>query len=170
MLAVCKTMGSAQKEQPLSRRASRATRRCNRSSRPAPLEPKRSLFCQRPLTRLLLHHPQPTHRSQSRGQLHRSRGRLRARCRPQGDADHQPRVRLNLEPALECSLLCQRPLTLLTTSHTPLLAVCEATGLVPREQPLSPRASRATRRCDRWSGLLGARPRAPSICLFVSAR
>ena len=50
-------------------------------------------LCQRPLTRLLSHHPHPTPRSQSRRQRHRNRGRLRARCRPQGDEDHQPRVR-----------------------------------------------------------------------------
>ena len=50
-----------------------------------------------------------------------------------------------------------------TPHHQPhsLLAVCEATASVPREQPLSPRASSATRRCNRWSGPLGARTRAP---------
>ena len=46
-----------------------------------------------------------------------------------------------------CSPFCQRPLTLLTTSHTPLLAVCEGTASVPREQPLSRGASRATQHC-----------------------
>jgi hypothetical protein len=45
------------------------------------------------LTRLLSHHPHPTPRSQSRTQLDRRPGCLRARCNPQGDTDHQPKVR-----------------------------------------------------------------------------
>jgi hypothetical protein len=45
------------------------------------------------LTRLLSHYPHPTPRSQSRKQQHRRPGRRRARCRPQGDADHQLGVR-----------------------------------------------------------------------------
>ena len=49
------------------------------------------LLCQRPLTCLLtLPPPIPL---QSRGKWHRAQGRLRARCYPQGDTDHQPRVR-----------------------------------------------------------------------------
>jgi len=55
--------------------------------------PECSLSCQRPLTCLLSHHSHPTPRSQSLQQQHRSRGRLRARRHPQGDAAHQLRVR-----------------------------------------------------------------------------
>ena len=53
---------------------------------PAPCSP----FCQRPLTRLL---SRRSHRSQSRIQQHGRQGRLRARCRPQGDEDDRPQVR-----------------------------------------------------------------------------
>ena len=53
--------------------------------------PECSLSRQRPLTCLLtLPPPIPL---QSRGKQHRAQGRLRARCYPQGDTDHQPRVR-----------------------------------------------------------------------------
>ena len=75
---------------------------------------------------------------------------------------------LECAAAPKCSPLCQRPLTLLTTSHTPLLAVCEITSSVPREQPLSPRASRATRRCNCWSRPLGART-SSQVFAFLSA-
>jgi hypothetical protein len=77
-------------------------------------------------------------------------------------------VSLECAAAPECSLSRQRPLTLLTTSHTPLLAVCERTSSVPREQPLSPRASRATRRCNYWSRPLGART-SSQVFAFLSA-
>ena len=50
------------------------------------------LLCQRPLTRLLSHRSYPAPRLQYWGQRHRSRGRLRARRHPQGDADHHPGV------------------------------------------------------------------------------
>ena len=68
----------------------------------------------------------------------------------------------------EClhSPLCQCPLTLLTTSHTPLLVVCKAMASITREQPLLPRASSATRRCNRWSRTLGTRTRAPECLPF----
>ena len=62
-------------------------------------------------------------------------------CRPQRDKDHQTQVcRRPIR-----SLSCQCPLTLLTHIHTPLPAACEKIDLVPVEEPLSPRASRATR-------------------------
>ena len=51
----------------------------------------RLLLCQRPLTRLY-HLSHPAHRLQYRGQCHRSRGHLRARCHPQGDNDLHPEV------------------------------------------------------------------------------
>ena len=73
------------------------------------------------------------------------------------------------EPAHECWPFCQRPLTLLTTSHTPLLAVCEATASVPREQPLSRGASRATQRCKCSSKPPPTRT-SLSVRLCVSAR
>ena len=54
--------------------------------------PECSLSCQRPLTRLLSHHSRSAPRSQSLLQQHRARGRLRARCRAQGDADRRTQV------------------------------------------------------------------------------
>ena len=69
----------------------------------------------------------------------------------------------------KCSLMCQRPLTLLTTSHTPLLAVCSSTASVPREQPLSRGASRATQRCKCSSKPPPTRT-SLSVRLSVSAR
>jgi hypothetical protein len=55
-------------------------------------------------------------------------------------------------PPPECSPFRQRPLTLLnTTASTPVLAVCDETTSVPKEQLLSRRASRATRHCNPWS-------------------
>ena len=56
--AVSRTTGSVPKEEPLSRRVSGATRRCNRSSKPSgPLKPalKCLPWCQRPLTLLSTH-------------------------------------------------------------------------------------------------------------------
>ena len=55
--------------------------------------PECSLWCQRPLTRLLSNRFHRAPRSQSRTQLTRSRGRHCAGCRPQRDEDHQPQVR-----------------------------------------------------------------------------
>ena len=73
------------------------------------------------------------------------------------------------QPHQAIAFASQRPLTLLTASSTPLLAVCKESASVPREQPLSPRASRATRRCKSWSRPLGAEPEPPRVCLSVSA-
>ena len=162
MLTVCKTMGSAQKEQPLSRRASRATRRCNRSSRPASLEPKRSLLCQRPLTLLPPHRSNLTHALQYRVQRVRSRGRLRARSHPQGDDDHQTRVRCH---PIVFAFLCQRPLTALSTHPVLMLTVSRETGSAPKEELLSPRDSRATPRCNRWSRLAPLEPKSVRFCV-----
>ena len=68
-------------------------------------------MCQRPLTRLLLsHHLRSSPHPQSLQQQHRSQGRLRARCRPQGDDDNPSRVRCC--PRVFASVHCQRPLTL----------------------------------------------------------
>ena len=55
--------------------------------------PKCLLSCQRPLTRLHSHRSHPAPRSQSLQQRHWRQGRLRARCHPQQDEDHQPEVR-----------------------------------------------------------------------------
>ena len=65
VLAVCDSTTSVPKEEPLSRRASRATRRCNRSSKPpasrtSSCECSLSLWCQRPLTQLTHPPPNPT--------------------------------------------------------------------------------------------------------------
>ena len=49
-----------------------------------------------------------------------------------------------------------------------MLAVCRATGSVPKEEPLSPRASRAIRHCNRSSGPPGART-GSRVFAFVSA-
>jgi hypothetical protein len=107
-------------------------------------------LCQRPLTRSLTVPILPL-AWQSRGQQHQSRWRLRARCRPQGDDDHQPKVRrlrvfafvmsapidtlasFSLSPLLpspaaqKCLLPCQRPLTLLLSHGS--LACNELCGL-----------------------------------------
>ena len=71
-----------------------------------------AFLSERPLTRRS-HLSHPAHRLQYRGQCHRSRGHLRARCHPQGDYDLQPQVRRRPMG----SLLCQRPLTLLISHH-----------------------------------------------------
>jgi hypothetical protein len=62
------------------------------------------------LTRLLSHrsHPAPFWLAQYRREPHRRRGRLRARRHPQGDKDYHPGVS---HRPIECSLLCQCPLT-----------------------------------------------------------
>ena len=95
-----------------------------------------------------------THPSQYRKQLHRIRGRLRARCRPQGDADHQSQVRRRTlvfafvsEPADKLALLlyplCSSFTVLGTTasptrpsrrSKTPRAAVSASTS---SKRPLS---------------------------------
>ena len=54
--------------------------------------PEARAFCQHPMTRACSLTAR-THPLQSHAQWHRARGRLRARCRPQGDDDHQPQVR-----------------------------------------------------------------------------
>ena len=131
--------------------------------------PKRSPFCQRPLTLL------PSFGSLCGNQLCGIDQRGNGTYTTEGIAKLCEVLKGSGVTSLECAaapqrlLSCQRPLTLLTTSHTPLLAVCEATASVPREQPLSPRASRATRRCNRSSRPLGARTRAPE-CLPLCQR
>jgi len=68
-------------------------------------------------------------------------------------------TKLKCAAAPECSLSCQRPLTPLSThlcSH--MLAVSRKTIYSLKEEPLSPRASRATPRCNRLS-----RPPGPQI-------
>jgi hypothetical protein len=103
--------------------------------------PECSLLCQRPLTRFLTVLILPL-AWQSRGQQNQSRWRLRARCCPQGDDDHQPKVRrlrvvafvmsapidtlasFSLSPLLpspaaqKCLLPCQRPLTRLLSHYS----------------------------------------------------
>ena len=73
-------------------------------------------------------------------------------------------------PPPECLLLCQRPLTRLTTRLCTPPAVLGPTNSVPKEEPRLPRASRATRSCSRSSRLLGHSNRLPSVCFYVSAR
>ena len=69
----------------------------------------------------------------------------------------------------EYSLSCQRPLTPLTApTSVPVLAVCDKTTSVPKEELLSRRVSRVTRRCSRWSRLPGIEP-APE-CLLMCQR
>ena len=81
------------------------------------------------------------------------------------------RVRLWLEPTLECSPFCQRPLTALLSSApapAPMLAVSRKTDSALKEEPLSPRDSRATPRCNRWSRPLGTQT-SPRVFAIVSA-
>ena len=59
-------------------------------------------------------------------------------------------------------------MTLSAPASAPVLAVCKATGSVPKEELLSPRASRATLRCNRSSRPLGART-GSRMFAFVSA-
>ena len=67
------------------------------------------------------------------------------------------------------SLLCQGPLTPLTApTSVPVLAVCEKTTSVRKEELLSRRVSRVTRRCSRWSRPPGIEP-APE-CLLMCQR
>ena len=49
-----------------------------------------------------------------------------------------------------------------------MLAVCTTTASAPKEELLSQRASRATRRCNRWSRPLGART-SYGVFAFLSA-
>ena len=70
-----------------------SSRRLRSPTSSAPPHPECSLSCQRPLTLLLSHRSHPAPHPQSRAQSHWDRGRLRARCRPQGYEDHQPQVR-----------------------------------------------------------------------------
>jgi len=100
---------------------------------------------------------------QYRRQSHQKGGRLRARRHPQGDKDYHPGVSRRPRVFAFVSAPIDTPHT---TSHTPLLAVCTTTASVPREQPLSPRASRATRCCNRWGRPLGAQTRAPECLPF----
>ena len=65
-------------------------------------------------------------------------------------------------------LSCQRPLTLSAPASAPVLAVCKATGSVPKQQLLSPRASRATSRCNRSSRPPGFRT-SSRVFAFASA-
>ena len=99
---------------PLAQRAQPAFPPPHSSARSLAPTPRCSLMCQRPLTRACSL-TALTHPLQSRAQCHRSPGRLRARCRPQEDRDHQPRVRRR---PTECSLFCQRPLTRLLSHHS----------------------------------------------------
>ena len=55
-----------------------------------------------------------------------------------------------------------------TPASVPVLAVCDTTTSVPTQEPLSRRASRATRRYDRLSGTPGART-GSRVFAFVSA-
>jgi hypothetical protein len=111
--------------------------------------PKCLPFCQRPLTRLLSHYPHPTPRSQSPRQHNRRPGRLRARCRPQGDEDHPSRVRCC--PIVFAFVHCQRPLTHAPAiSLPPSLTVSDSMTSEPRAPPRSPPSSRI-RRSPTWS-------------------
>ena len=77
----------------------------------------------------------------------------------------------NLECAAapECLLSCQRPLTPLTApASAPMFAVCGGTNSVPKQEPLSPRASRATPRCNPSSRPPCART-SSRVFAFVSA-
>ena len=73
------------------------------------------LLCQHPLTRLVSHCPDLSHALQSLAQRHRRQGRLRARCRPQGDADHhlpvrrRPRVFAFVSAPIDTHLLSHCP-------------------------------------------------------------
>ena len=78
--------------------------------------------------------------SQARGQQYRSRGRLRARCRPQGDEDRRAQVRL-APPECVFAFMSTPVEHFLTPASTPVLAVCGATTSVQKEQLLSWRPS-----------------------------
>ena len=99
------------------------------------------LFCQPPLTRLLSHLSHPAPRLQYWGQQHRSRGRLRARRHPQGDADHHPGV--SHRPRLFAFV--SAPIDTPTLSPSPShlsLAVSRATASETRAPPRSQPSSR----------------------------
>ena len=72
---------------------------------------------------MISHHPRSTPPLQSRDQWHRRQGRHQARRNPQRDEDREAQVRHNLEPATECLLLCQRPLTRKRTLSLPMSAL-----------------------------------------------
>ena len=120
-----------------------------------------SLFCQCALSLCPTHIPF----AQYRAQLHQRRGRLRARCRPQGDADYHPKVGrhpihivLDFLSAPVDHLLSHR-------SHpAPSLAVSGATTSEPRAPPCSPPSSRR-RRSPNWG-----KPPPQSVRFSVSAR
>ena len=79
---------------------------------------------------------------------------------------------LECAAAPKCSPFCQRPLTALLSSApapAPMLAVSRKTDSALKEQPLSPRDSRATPRCNRWSRPLGTQT-SPRVFAIVSAR
>ena len=78
--------------------------------------------------------------SQARGQQYRSRGRLRARCRPQGDEDRRAQVRL-APPECVFAFMSTPVEHFLAPASTPVLAVCGATRSVQKEQLLSRRPS-----------------------------
>ena len=83
-----------------------------------------------PLTRLLSHCTHLAHLSQSFQQRHRLGGG-QARRGAESDANHQPQVRCDLEPA-KCLLSCQRPLTRpysLTVSILPLACSLRGNGI-----------------------------------------
>ena len=90
-----------------------------------------------------------THPSQYRKQLHRRRGRLRARCRPQGDEDHLSQVRRR--PFIVFAFVSAPIDTAHHSPPKPTHAVLLSTSSVPKEEPRSQRVSRATRRCNRSS-------------------
>ena len=141
MLAVCTATSSVPKEEPRSPRASRATRRCNRWSRPLGARTSFQVFaiCH-PLTRLLSHRPNLSHALQSLWQQYRRRGRLCTRCRPQGDADHQPEVRRRprvsfLSAPIDTSLTWQ-------ILHSPCAHAMEVVCSRTHAHPLVPTQSR----------------------------
>jgi hypothetical protein len=101
--------------------------------------PECLLFCQCPLTRLLSHHPHPTSRSQSRSQLDRRPGRLRARCHPQRDDDHPSRVRCC--PIVFAFVHCQHPLTLPLPTFAAWATTSSAASISWATAPTPPRAS-----------------------------
>jgi hypothetical protein len=96
-LAVSKATISEPRAPPRSLPSSR--RRLSPASS-APPPAKCLLSCQRPLTRLLSHHPHPTPRSQSHRQQHRRRRWQGSCCRAQGHADHYPEARATHTPRI----------------------------------------------------------------------
>ena len=139
MLAVCTAPTSALMEAPLSPKASRATRRCNRCSRPlgAQTSPRVFAFLSAPLD--TPQHPSLLPCSQSVRQPPRPRGRARSCRGPQGQ-HHAAKAqvgRMTLKPAPGRSLFCQRPLTLLP-SHRPQPYPCFAVSGGTRSETRAP--------------------------------